>query len=314
MTTATSIRSRRSVALLLVVAALAIVAVGAASLAALAATAKAAASLDRSEALAAELLLAVQAPIDHWLSHEASKAVVPPEPPEPPQAPDASEPPEPPEPPEVAMPAVVIVDESWMIEGVEVTLRATAFDQLGMVPWSHARGGSTLRLVLPDDVLAAVARADGAPGAPPGLDLVVATSDRQVFPVGPGSAAPPGLGALVATHGSAPARINVNTAPPALLEQAFRAAGRGGVDAVLANRARGRPAPVPPPRQSGAGARPAADDPAAEAWRVELVGSSDAWAFRIDVRVGRLRRSWWEVHRPGSEGKWECVQRLVVLE
>ena len=297
MTRSADIPARRAVALLLVVAALAIVAVGAAALAAMASSARAASSLDRSEAIAGELLVAARAPIDRWLSRDAASTALP---------------------PDAAMPATGIVDESWQLDGVEMELRVTAFDQLGMVSWDHARGGSILRLVLPEDVVEAVSETPTE--VPAGLDLVAARSGRRVFPLAPAlePGGPPALGALVSTHASSPARINVNTAPAELLEQAFRAAGRGGADAVLASRASGRPAPAPaaasaPTAGSASGRR---ERPAAvtDAWRVELVGSSDAWAFRIDVRAGRLRRSWWEVHRPGTEGRWECVQRLAVDE
>ena len=49
---------------------------------------------------------------------------------------------------------------------------------------------------------------------------------------------------------------------------------------------------------------------------IEIVPSSSAWAFRIDVTVGRVARSWWSVYaRRGSRNsRWECVQRLAILE
>lgn len=279
-------RRRAGVALLLVVAALALVVVGAAALAAMASTARASKELDRSDDLASELLAAVHAPLAHWLEHEASTIALP---------------------PETETPATPVLSESWEIDGRSVELDVTAFDQLGMTPWEHARGASQLRLVLPVEVVTAVDAAESSPSTTPGLDLLEPSEGRAVFPsrAGEPESALPALGALVATHSGTPARINASTAPRELLAQAFRAAGRGGIEAAMASRRAGKPAPVP----SEAATRPSR---AADAWRVELVGSSDVWSFRIDLRSGSLRRSWWEVWRRGSESRWECVQRLAI--
>ena len=104
----------------------------------------------------------------------------------------------------------------------------------------------------------------------------------------PPAAAPmPAIGALVATHsggasgGGGGGRINVNTAPPEVLRHALRAAGRGGLELVLAARAEGRSVPLGDLRVSSSSSRAAP----------QIVGSSSAWSFRIDVQVGPLRRS-----------------------
>jgi hypothetical protein len=47
---------------------------------------------------------------------------------------------------------------------------------------------------------------------------------------------------------------------------------------------------------------------------ISLVSVSNAWSFRIDIRIGNVVRSWWAVYvrSPASEQGWEVVQRLVI--
>ena len=114
------------------------------------------------------------------------------------------------------------------------------------------------------------------------------------------------LGAQVATHNGAPTRININTCSLNLLQAALRSANRGGIEAIVQARSRGRPADISVDRRS-------------ENLRIDrvntssvrLVASSRCWAFRIDVRVNRVHRSWWSVFEKSTSG-WKCVQRLVV--
>jgi hypothetical protein len=132
------------------------------------------------------------------------------------------------------------------------------------------------------------------------------------------------LGSSIATHNPDPEAsaetplpggglLNVNTAPRSLLVAALRVAGSSGLDEILRARERGEPAPVPANRagteERGAGG----SNPVAGAWSMRLVGQSDAWAFRVDVEYGTVRRSWWCVYRAaGSE--WRCVQRVAITD
>jgi hypothetical protein len=90
----------------------------------------------------------------------------------------------------------------------------------------------------------------------------------------------------------------------ALLEAALRDAGRGGLEAILAARSEGRQVPIPTAASD-------ANDTAANGIGERFVSVSDAWAFRVDARVGRVRRSHWLQYRP-QESKWRCVQRLFI--
>lgn len=98
-------------------------------------------------------------------------------------------------------------------------------------------------------------------------------------------------------------RINVNTAPREVVEQALRAAGRGGLELVLAARVEGRSVSLGDLRVSSSSSRAAP----------QIIGSSFAWSFRIDVQVGPLRRSWWAVYMK-ARSTWECVQRLAIAQ
>jgi hypothetical protein len=118
------------------------------------------------------------------------------------------------------------------------------------------------------------------------------------------------VGALIATHNPAPHTLNVNTAPLALLEAAMRLEGYGGVDIIRDQRVRGRQAQI--------GARRARTDTGAQP-AIQFISVSDRWAFRLDLRINRVRQSWWVIYgrndRPGPRGpRWMCLQRLRVQE
>ncbi|MFK7960845.1 MAG: hypothetical protein AB8G96_10000, partial [Phycisphaerales bacterium] len=49
--------------------------------------------------------------------------------------------------------------------------------------------------------------------------------------------------------------------------------------------------------------------------RLVLTDRSDAWAFRIDVRVGPVERSWWTImQRSPADGSWTVEQRLAITD
>ncbi len=316
---------RRGAALLIVLAALILTVTASVSLARLASTTKMQRTLDRAAILADDILRATEAPILTWLEHESAQVVLP---------------------PEVEAPRIGVLPDTWSDGKVAYELDIIAWDQCGMVPIQLARSGSPLRLALPADVRRALDQVKIKPNEPPGLDLflgrVISTDgDIRVFPrslhtqplvfkdpFAPSAAQPsvdddpsqadpptastvPAVGALVATHsggasgrgGGGGGRINVNTAPLDVVKHALRAAGRGGLKLVLAARAEGRSVPLGDLRVSSSSSRAAP----------QIVGSSVAWSFRIDVQVGPLRRSWWAVYVK-TRSNWECVQRLAIAE
>jgi len=320
----------RGVALLIVLATLVLALSASVTLVRVASTARLRQQVQDRVAAVDSLLEAaegVEGPIQHWLVHDAGKIVLP----------IASNSPE-----------VTVLNDGWLDahSGDRYELRITAFDQLGMVPWRLVRSGSPLRLTLPAEILHVLDQELGdleAEHRLPGLDQLAIQDQHAIcrFPASVegdamsfGDAAEasnesweewhsslPAIGGVLATHPSAdalvPAVINVNTAPIPLIEAAMRMAGREGLEVITAARERGElaPAPAPAPRPQ-AGASSQHDINSA----TRFVGVSDCWAFRIDCRVGPLRRSWWVVyqpsaHRSSSPAKpWKCVQRLAITE
>jgi len=272
--------SRPGAALLLVLAVLVLTVAALAPLAQLSALSMHDRGTRAAEAGADDLLRAAEAPLLRWLDDHALRATLP---------------------PDAAAPAVPVLRDRWTARA-ETALTITAFDQQGMVPLPLIGIDRALTLVLPDDLRAL--RSDR--GAPAGLDALDVPKGRARFPLADAVESPTAAGALVATHAGSPAAINVNTAPMPLVEAALGSRGRGGLDAIRAARRAGRL--FNPGSGDSKGENPI-DGRAI----VEITGVSRAWAFRIDVRVDAVRRSWWAVYaQTGST--WERRQLLAILE
>lgn len=301
---------RRGAALLVVLGVLLVSTTAATILLATAANVRAHRQLAHSESIAFDVLHASEAPIQHWLESKSSKVVLP---------------------PDVVVPAVPVLNDRWVSAEDTIELVITAFDQLGMAPLQVARSGSPLRLALPMEVAMLVDRLDLPPPSEPtplGLDIVTPaimavdedTSTVAVFPQVPMGGRGRGqadiaVGGLVATHNREPIRININTSPRPLLEAALRAGGRGGLDSILASRSEGTIAVVAEEDQTPA----RNSETGNEILAPQLVTVSDSWSFRIDITIGRLKRSWWNVYQPGPDDpetpqqeRWRCVQRLPI--
>ncbi len=319
---------RRGVALLIVLAALILVTTTSVGLVRLTSTEAARRTFAANTRLADDVLVAVEEPILNWLAEEASTVVLPP---------DAVE------------PRVAVLHDSWSdANHGSVVVRVTAWDQFGMVSMHAGRAGSPLRLTLADDARRTLDRVKYMENSPLGLDQLLDHTandyEASVFPrsapsdvlwfgdgerTGPVADAPDGgapltLGSVIATQNGNNARsarrtgrrsrasaserrsvVNVNTAPIGLIESALRAAGRGGIEVVVDARTRGESVPLGS-LTDGRSQQQQANAPV-------LVGSSSAWAFRIDISVGPLVRSWWTVYAI-SRSQWECVQRLAITE
>ena len=274
--------TRRGVALLLVLATLVLAVTAAAGLARVATGARLHAHAAQRERTADALLDAADTPVLDWLHRHAGRVVLP---------------------PDATSPRYTVLDDAMEIGGEACRLTITAFDECGMAPpgWDGA--------VLPADVTERIERAGEAISLHPGLDLlgsVGANAGGRPDYSSLEGASLPAIGELVATHnpvlpGRQPA-VNVNTAPLPLLEAVYAARRLGGLEAVVEARTAGRvssPGAIRVPRVEGAVPLP--------------VAMSMSWVFRIDCRVGTLRRAWWCVYAD-TGSNWERVQRLAITE
>lgn len=291
--------SRRAMAMVLVLAALVIGVTAAVAAARVAVDAALIRRLDACEASADDAMVAAEKRIDAWLRTESGSAVV---------DPSSTE------------PAVAVERVRLATAQGEVAIRITAFDQLGMVPWSAAAKDEPLaRATLDEDVRAAIARAPRIAEGAPGVDLVAeslpcprwprhAAMDETLLagaepsPDSDETRAQPALAALVSSHAEGRVRLNVNTAPIALLEAAQAALQADFVDSVRAARADGR--------AHGAPSVPAAQ-PGARGESIALVASSDLWSFRVDIACGPVVRSWWIAYGRTPDG-WQRLQRTRI--
>jgi hypothetical protein len=279
--------TRRGAALLIALATLLLVATGTATLARLASTARAQQIFTDSTVVADDLLRATERPILAWLTSESAEVVLP---------------------ADSEWPCVNVLCDSWAVDDTDYELCVTAWDQCGLVPMGIARSGSPLRSVLPDELRQTLDDVTIPRDTPPGLDsFLEAARSREllVFPMATPetrSDVPCAMGGFVATHHSG--LVNLNTAPIDLLEAALRVAGRGGLDQIVAARTE--------QRLLSLAALPRTGDPSEGTLR--MTAASNAWGFRVNIRVGPLRRSWWSVYVKQGANRWECAQRLAIPE
>jgi len=298
--------SNRGIALLITLAVVVVTLSALGALVRVASTARAARTSETALSAADDLLFAVEPAIRRWLEQQSQRIALA---------------------PQTTVPGLAIFSSKWTLPAVQdqaadpitIELYVSAFDQLGMTPWSAVIAGSPLRTTLPTEVLRAVTACARNTDRSPGLDILQAGHRNvAVFPSGIDLESSSGekciaVGSLVATYNPAvsssasgaslevPPRINVSTAPIPLIESALRLQGLGGLEQIIQARTQGRHPTIAP----SAARR---SDPSIP----ELTTSSNAWSFRIDVRIGSIRKSWWAVYMRLS--KWECVQRFVIDE
>jgi len=221
-----------------------------------------------------QLLEASDAPIRSWLQEHAGSIVLP---------------------PEIDAPCILVSQSSNMImNGDEVRIQITAWDQLGMYP----RNAIALGLPMPVEDVAWM------DSDLPGLDGHGARAD---FPT---SDNPASVGGVTATHNPWPTRsgttrarggaqININTAPKELVERVFDRFGLGDPGWIFQRRVAGEFVAM---TQQIEGADRAA---------ISLVSVSRVWSFRIDAWFGTIRRSCWCIYA-NQGGNWRMVQRLAI--
>lgn len=272
-------RHARGMALLLTLVALVVVTSATVTLVRMVLTDRTRVRRDAETVLAGDLLRASERPILKWLTTRSESVVLPA---------DADE------------PRVLVLDDAWTVGETPFELRLTAFDQAGMISIAAARTGSPLRPLLPAGFRRELDELAEPPARRFGLDLLPGSP----FPSGGDQPGAAGItpGALVATHFDDPAWLNVHTAPLSLIRAVYRLAGTGGVELIEKARTEGKNvgALPPPSEQAKAESLP------------RLATRSDGWAFRIDLRVGAVRRSFWAVYRRAPEAEWSCVQRLLI--
>lgn len=238
--------------------------------------------LDCAGAIADDVLQQTESPILAWLER-ASTLVLPP---------DCDE------------PRMPVLRHEWIGGGRTNQLVITAWDQNGLVPFALARR-APLSSTQPTEVRKLLGRDTWDPDerdTPLGLDLFETWGQGLgPYPLAGGSTQPV-LGSYIAMYSSRPWRLNVATAPLELVRQAMRMAGRGGWEAISEARRNGeRPTVTAPPTgDTGLEEGPT------------LVVESDAFTFRIDVRIGVLTRSWWWTYVKRGTSEWRCIQRLGI--
>jgi hypothetical protein len=270
--------------------------------------------LDRAQEVADDAANGTLARIERWLTTESDRAVAP---------------------VTATGPAIGVVDETVPVEaGTSMTVRITAYDQRGMVPWAEVGSLGRLATAIPSDVRETIAGA-GQGETVPGLDLLEipragegpsrpvwpehasVTSPNAIRHYGQADETPPmldaseetegpeSIGSLVATHCSGRPAINVNTAPRELIGFVEGLTQRSVWEIVEERRAAGKPASV-------AGIGPSAGGNQDDDGMPTFVSTSDTWSFRVDVTYGSVRSSWWLTYTRSDRG-WLLRQRLRVL-
>lgn len=267
-------RSRRGIALLLVLGTLVIVTSALGLLTLASAHAHRASALAFRERLSSDLLRSAEPLVQEWLTDQSDRAVV---------GPDDTE------------PKVVVAEIAWEEGGHETVLRIAAWDLLGMIP-SETTSSSPLWLAVSDEF-----RDRDYTGVSTLLDV----PDSQAHPSV--TSGPAAFGGQIAVRPRQTRRsdssptININTAPRPLLEEALRLAQRGDIATIITARAEGRLSPAPPPVDSR------------QNTLVSLAGRSTLWAVRVDADTHGVERSWWTVYE-SRRGSWEIIERHAIGE
>ncbi len=287
---------RRGMALLLALAVVVIVTTAIASALAAAGAATHEAVVGASEHRIDDALASGEAIAIAWVGREASRIVLPPE-----------------------GGGVAVSHDRWSGPDGQGSLQVDLYDGLGGIPIEQAIAGAPLRLALPQPLRGIIVPRDASlPTKGQGTDIlerIDCPACARRFPVplpapvtfwgagtglSQGTAAQvdqrnrPSLAVAVCPH--AEHRININTAPVEVLELAYQALGREGVDALIERR-RG-------------GTFSEATGSAGEPKDIRLVDSSMVWNAAITASWNGVTRTWWVVIA-GNPRQMRIVQRHV---
>ncbi|MCK6486959.1 MAG: hypothetical protein L6R48_01235 [Planctomycetes bacterium] len=213
----------------------------------------------------------------------------------------------------------VVCADRWVTAGGQAALVVTVFDGLAGIPPSCAGPTGALRDQVPGPLAAAISE-DPPPltgSTSDWLERLPVPGGWTRFPAVPASALPswvtcreiglpslagdgppplgvsdppPALALVLAAHSDG--RINLNTAPEALLRSAAHVIPGIAVAEVLAHRQQGQVSAAP----SSAGGP------------LVWVATSDRWCIRVDAWVDGRARAWWVV-MAGNPGACRIVQR-----
>ncbi len=248
-------------------------------------------SLDAETEIASEVARATETPILRWLVSRSRDVILP---------------------LEAEEPRVEVLNDAILGNDPLIEIRVTAWDTFGMLPLATIERGGPLADLLPNSIRRRREEIRGALAKPFGLDAFVDTAGQHESPFpdpsrdatrSRTSTKETALGALLAPSNAWPGELNVHTAPIAFVEAVLRAERRDGLSALLAQRARGERVTAMP--SSSRANRKDREVPT-------LVNESTCFAFRIDVRVGLVRRSWWAVYEAASASEWVCAQRMGI--
>jgi hypothetical protein len=284
-------RTRRGLALLLVLATLVIVVPALALLSARAAALSRTYHQNQLSGCADASLPSIQARIEVWLVQDSTTVVLP---------------------LESMQPALVVDQISWMYRGQPAAVQITAFDLMGMLSVRTTRntplGQHVYRQYAADLRRVPLDQANSL-----GLDgwarMFSMHSETSWYP---SMAKPPTPGALIAfdlPSNYNTQTLNMNTTPWTLIQAVAQYALLGSLEPLALARKRGEHT-TSPSRETYSSVRTTPPGPANE-HAPRLVSSSTAWAFRVDFTSGSAARSWWLVYTQHNDG-WRCIRRVTI--
>ncbi len=201
--------------------------------------------------------------------------------------------------PNIQAPRVEVMNDEFGADGRHCRVTITAIDECACLPLEMLRSGSVLRGALPLEFAEILDRAFERVDLPSGLDeLEQSSGTPSIFPQLEGN---PALGDFVRPPQGGPSRLNVNTAPRAILEAVCREHQRGGIEQILRAREEGKKFRLASVARSTGDRTP----------RITLASSSDCWAFRIDIHIDGKCWSWWETHT-NNRHVWRLRQRYRI--
>ena len=266
---------RRGAAMLLVLMTCTVLIVGVTVIARVRASATIASSQSCSMLRCDQLIKAAEQPIMQWLMERSSGVSI-----------DLGS----------QSPFVAVHDSQLELDGSQVRVQITAWDQQGMWPSNS-------------DQLGLSPPVGGRQSGDFGHHLGRLPLEYGLYPT---FSNPNLVGGLIATHNPWPTRsgqtrrrdtvaINVNTAPQALLNQISARYDVGDLSSYMESRRFGVSVAVNQSARNAVGEE------------IQLVGVSRVWSFRTQITVVRVTRSVWSVYAKQG-GQWQLVQRTIIGE